>query len=229
MTDPGSSTNRDDEQFPQSPFSDEFEKVQNEGDFQADQQPGYSGAYPQQPGYQQQGYPQQGYPQQGGYQQNAYAAPGYAQPGYPGGAYPAQGYPAPGFPPNVPVSPKTKIVGALLAFFLGSIGAHNFYFGKTGKAVAQLVMTVVAWIGVIIGLVCIVNGADSDGDWISTSSGYGYYSYDDNDGLIGLGVVLVIAGGILATAVAIWAFVEFIMILSSARTYQFDQEGRLVQ
>lgn len=66
MTDPGSSTNRDDEQFPQSPFSDEFEKVQNEGDFQADQQPGYSGAYPQQPGYQQQGYLQQGYPQQGG-------------------------------------------------------------------------------------------------------------------------------------------------------------------
>ncbi|WP_313502409.1 TM2 domain-containing protein [Corynebacterium variabile] len=126
----------------------------------------------------------------------------------------------------MPVSPKTKIVGALLAFFLGSIGAHNFYFGKTGKAVAQLVMTVVAWIGVIIGFVCIVNGADSDGDWISTSSGY---SYNDNDGLIGLGVVLVIAGGILATAVAIWAFVEFIMILSGARTYQFDQEGRLVQ
>lgn len=213
MTDPGSSTNRDDELFPQSPFSDEFEKVQNEGDFQADQQPGYSGGYPQQPGY----------------QQNAYTAPGYAQPGYPGGAYPAQGYPTPGFPPNVPVSPKTKIVGALLAFFLGSIGAHNFYFGKTGKAVAQLVMTVVAWIGVIIGFVCIVNGADSDGDWISTSSGYGYYNYDDNDGLIGLGVVLVIAGGILATAVAIWAFVEFIMILSGARTYQFDQEGRLVQ
>lgn len=40
---------------------------------------------------------------------------------------------------------------------------------------------------------------------------------------------MVIAGGILATAVAIWAFVEFIMILSGARTYQFDQEGRLVQ
>lgn len=219
MTDPGSSTNRDDGQFPQSPFSDEFDKVRHEGGFRADQQPGYPG-----------GYPQQGsYPQQGAYPQNAYAAPGYAQPGYPGAVYPVQGYPAPVFPPTVQVSPKTKIVGALLAFFLGSIGAHNFYFGKTGKAVAQLVTTVVAWIGIIIGFVCIVNGADTDGNWITTSSGYGYYSYDDNDGLIMTGVVLVIAAGLLATAMVIWAFVEFIMILSSARTYQFDQEGRLIQ
>lgn len=229
MTDPGSSTNRDDEQFPQSPFSDEFEKVQSEGGFQADQQPGYAGGYPQQPGYQQQGYPQQGYPQQGGYQQNDYTAPGYAQPGYPGGAYPAQAYAGPGFPPNVPVSPKAKIVGALLAFFLGSIGAHNFYFGKTGKAVAQLVMTVVGWVGLIIGFICIGAGVDANSDWVSTSSGYGYYRYDDNDGLIATGVVLLIFAGLLITAVAIWAFVEFIMILSGARTYQFDQEGRLVQ
>jgi TM2 domain-containing membrane protein YozV len=219
VTDPGPSTNRDDEQFPQSPFSDEFEKVQNEGGFQADQQSGNPGGYPQQAGY----------PQQGAYPQNAYVVPGYAQPGYPGGAYPAQGYAGPGFPPNVPVSPKTKIVGALLAFFLGSLGAHNFYFGKTGKAVAQLVMTVVGWVGLIVGFVCIGAGIDANSDWVTTSSGYGYYRYDDNDGLIGLGVVLLIAAGLLITAVAIWAFVEFIMILSGARTYQFDQEGRLVQ
>ena len=45
---------------------------------------------------------------------------------------------------------KSKIAGGLLAIFLGSLGIHNFYLGYTGKAVAQLLLTIVGWI-VIVG------------------------------------------------------------------------------
>lgn len=37
---------------------------------------------------------------------------------------------------------KSKICAALLAFFLGGLGIHNFYLGYTGKAVAQLLLTI---------------------------------------------------------------------------------------
>lgn len=33
---------------------------------------------------------------------------------------------------------KSKIAAALLAFFLGGLGIHNFYLGYNGKAIAQL-------------------------------------------------------------------------------------------
>lgn len=72
------------------------------------------------PGYQQPGYPQQGYAQPG-YQPNAMMA--YGQPGYP-----------------VNYAPKSRIAAALLAFFLGSLGVHNFYLGYTAKATTQLVL-----------------------------------------------------------------------------------------
>lgn len=41
-----------------------------------------------------------------------------------------------------PKSDKSKIAAGLLGIFLGSLGIHNFYLGYTGKAVAQLVITV---------------------------------------------------------------------------------------
>ena len=46
--------------------------------------------------------------------------------------------------------PKSKIVAAILAIFLGNFGVHNFYLGYTGKAIAQLLLTLVGWI-VIVG------------------------------------------------------------------------------
>ena len=39
---------------------------------------------------------------------------------------------------------KSKITAGLLGIFLGSIGVHNFYLGYTGKAVAQLLITVLS-------------------------------------------------------------------------------------
>lgn len=41
---------------------------------------------------------------------------------------------------------KSKLAAGLFGLFLGSFGVHNFYLGFTGKAVAQLLLTLVGWI-----------------------------------------------------------------------------------
>jgi TM2 domain-containing membrane protein YozV len=54
-----------------------------------------------------------------------------------------------------PVGQKSKVIAALLAFFLGGWGIHNFYLGHVVKGVIQLVLTVLsaATMG-ITGAVC---------------------------------------------------------------------------
>ena len=44
---------------------------------------------------------------------------------------------------------KSKLAAGLLGIFLGCFGVHNFYLGNTGKAVAQLLLTVIGWILII--------------------------------------------------------------------------------
>lgn len=39
---------------------------------------------------------------------------------------------------------KSKIAAGILGIFLGALGVHNFYLGYTGKAVAQLLITVLS-------------------------------------------------------------------------------------
>ncbi len=48
---------------------------------------------------------------------------------------------------------QKKSTGAayLLWFFLGGLGAHRFYLGQTGTAVAQLLLTLLGWIPLFIG------------------------------------------------------------------------------
>ena len=41
-------------------------------------------------------------------------------------------------------APKSKTVAGVLGILLGAFGAHNFYLGYTGKAVAQLLITVLS-------------------------------------------------------------------------------------
>ncbi len=77
---------------------------------------------------------------------------------------------------DIPEGRKSKIVAALLAFFLGVFGVHNFYLGYTGKGIAQLIITVfgvlliigplVSYVWAIIELVCILTGSikDSEGN-----------------------------------------------------------------
>ena len=107
------------------------------------QPPAYPQQYPQygQPQYGQPAQPAAGYGQQPGYGQ-AYQQPNaYAQPQYTAAPYAA----AP-----VGQSSKSKLAAGLLGIFLGGLGVHNFYLGNTGKAVAQLLLTLVGWI--LLGL-----------------------------------------------------------------------------
>ena len=99
-----------------------------------------------------------------GYGQPGYAAgqPAYGQPGYAAGqpAYGQPGYGQPGYgqpayaagQPVVGTAPKQWLVAALLAFFLGALGIHNFYLGYTAKGIIQLVLTITV-IGAFISVI----------------------------------------------------------------------------
>ena len=62
--------------------------------------------------------------------QQAYGQPAYGQPCAAG-------------------APKQWIVAVLLAFFLGTLGIHNFYLGYTTKGIIQLVLTITV-IGIFV-------------------------------------------------------------------------------
>lgn len=51
---------------------------------------------------------------------------------------------------------KSKVSAALLAFFLGAFGIHNFYLGYTGRGVTQLLLATVGWIIIIGPLVSVI-------------------------------------------------------------------------
>lgn len=91
----------------------------------------YGTAYDAQQGY--------GVPGPDAYAQGAYGADAYGQPGY---AQPVYGQPVVG-------APKQWIVAVLLAFFLGTLGIHNFYLGYTTKGIIQLVLTITV-IGIFV-------------------------------------------------------------------------------
>lgn len=61
---------------------------------------------------------------------------------------------------NTTVSPnaKSKLAAALFGIFLGTFGVHNFYLGYNGKAIAQLLITILscgtlAFVSAIWGLI----------------------------------------------------------------------------
>ncbi len=47
--------------------------------------------------------------------------------------------------------PKSMVAAALLAFFLGALGIHNFYLGYNGKGIAQLLLTLLGWAVFMVG------------------------------------------------------------------------------
>ena len=128
-------------------------------------------AQPAQPSYGQDAAQQpQGYgaPQPAAYAQPAAGSYGQQQPQYgqPAGAYAQPQYGQAYQQPNAYAQPqytaapyaaapvgqssKSKLAAGLLGIFLGGLGVHNFYLGNTGKAVAQLLLTLVGWI--LLGL-----------------------------------------------------------------------------
>ena len=62
------------------------------------------------------------------------------------------------------VTSKSKKVAALLAFFLGSLGIHDFYLGFSIRGVIKIVMTftvlgLVSWIWSIVDFIRILTGS----------------------------------------------------------------------
>ena len=51
------------------------------------------------------------------------------------------------------LSDKSKVVAALLSFFLGALGIHRFYLGRIGSGIVMLVLNAIGWLttGLIIG------------------------------------------------------------------------------
>jgi TM2 domain-containing membrane protein YozV len=72
-------------------------------------------------------------------------------------------------------SDKNGIVCLLLCFFLGFIGAHRFYVGKTGTGILTI-CTIFGFFGIwpLIDLIMIVCGSftDSEGNNISLCACY---------------------------------------------------------
>ena len=75
-----------------------------------------------------------------------------------GQQYPTQNYP--------PGALKSKVVAGILGILLGSIGIHNFYLGRSGRALMQIVVSVLTlgigglW-GFIEGIMILVSN-----DWV---------------------------------------------------------------
>ena len=82
----------------------------------------------------QQQYGQQEYQQQYGQQT---AQQGYQQTGY------QQQYQQP-YSAAPDMTLKSRVTAGVLGILLGSLGIHNFYLGYTGKAVAQLLISVLS-------------------------------------------------------------------------------------
>ena len=62
---------------------------------------------------------------------------------------------------------KSKMAAGLLGIFLGAWGVHNFYLGNTGRAIAQIIVTIVTcgagalW-GLIEGIMILCGSIKTD-------------------------------------------------------------------
>lgn len=70
------------------------------------------------------------------------------------------------------VSDKSGVVALLLVLFLGSLGIHRFYAGKTGTGILYLLTLGILGIGVFIDFILILVGSftDAQGRKISLSN-----------------------------------------------------------
>lgn len=60
------------------------------------------------------------------------------------------------------ISPKSRLVAFLLCTFLGTLGVHRFYVGKTGTGILWLFTLGLFGIGVLIDWILIITGDFKD-------------------------------------------------------------------
>ena len=83
------------------------------------------------------------------------------------------------------VSPKSRLAALLFGIFLGALGIHNFYLGRVGKGIAQVLICVlgicfggpfITWIWSFVEWILIACGSYKDGqgrpvlNWESTEN-----------------------------------------------------------
>ena len=108
----------------------------------------------------------------------------------------------------VTASPKSVVIAAVLAVLLGSYGVHNFYLGQMLLGVVKLVLGTGGFLLAFAGGV--VAGFSSE--FVSeTAAIVGVCIY-------GVGLLAVIGN-------AVWAFVEFILILMRKGRFGVDEHG----
>lgn len=98
--------------------------------------------------------------------------------------------------PQTESGAKSGIAAGLLGIFIGAVGAHNFYLGYYKKAVAQLLLSVLGLIFMILYVVALVT-----------------FSFA---GII-LAIFFILLGAACIAASSIWALVEAIMLLCGAK------------
>ena len=118
------------------------------------------------------------------------------------------------------VSPKSRLAALLLGIFLGGLGIHNFYLGRIGRGIGQLILGVLGWIFYIAGIFSAINAS-------LTGAAYAYnYDYDTAVTAVAGSAGLILFAILLLMASGIWALVEWILVACGKAR---DKNGLLVK